>query len=117
MVLEDPIHCMHVVEHLQQHDLVEIRETVEVLRDDPAQAAVSPLLVMNEFRAVARCHDVTSFRLVDGHNASDRSYWQLAFGATGYGAQAAHESQEVRLASEITRDGGRARRSDCSHFD
>src|SRR5262245_64556673 len=63
MMLEDPVHCMHVVEHLQQHALFEIRQTVEVRRDDPVQAAVSPLLVVNEFRAVARCHDVTSFRL------------------------------------------------------
>src|SRR5262249_50655288 len=63
MVLEDAVHCMHVVEYLQQHDLFEIRETVEMFRDDPVQAAVGPLLVVNEFRAVARCHDVTSFRL------------------------------------------------------
>src|SRR5262249_59606753 len=27
----------------------------------PVQAAVSPLLVVNEYRAVARSHDVTSF--------------------------------------------------------
>src|SRR5262249_56047275 len=47
MMLEYPVHCMHVVEHLHQYALVEIRQTVEVSRDDLVQPAGSPILVVN----------------------------------------------------------------------
>src|SRR5262245_47381524 len=105
MVLEVAVHCMHVVEYLQQHELFEIRQTVEVSLDDPVQAAVSPPLVMNELCAVARCHDVTSFRLSMDIIRAIAHIWLLAFWSAGHDAQAAHESPEVCLASEITRDG------------